>query len=450
MRTPLTPRRTVALVVLLLVSPAVASGVAHHATTTPAPDRPTAPVDPANLTVVTTQGTHFHGGGLNPGSGRMAGVRSSNGSVVWTHDEYGWYYDADPVTNRTLLFVAHDRVDGHYVTFAVEWNWVTGEAERRFRLPGDTHDVDRLGPHRYAVADKADHRAFVYNYTADDPPRRATDEVRWEFRFREHFPPAPDAGWPDDYTHLNDVDVIHGGDAFMLSPRNFNRVVAVNRSTKEVIWTLGDQDDTSILDGQHHPVVLDEDPLTLLVGDSENNRVVEYQWVCEAAGTGADVETGGSDDAATTACCPGPDVEGHWERTWAYGRGLNWPRGVQRLPNGNTVIADTGNDRVVEVTPNGTVVREYRTAEPHPYDGYRLTHGEGEGPPMARVLGENASARTGDGRTGLSTLEYAHRTVGWVLPVWVGERAFLGLVLAALLTVGWALTEAGLAVRRRV
>lgn len=415
-------RRTLAALLVLLVLPTVAAGVGHYATASDSPDRPSAPVDPANLTVVTTQGAHFQGGGLNPDSGRMVGVRTSNGSVVWTHDRRGWYYDADPIDERTLLFVSHERVDGEYVTVATEWNWVTNETTRRFRLPGDTHDVDRLGPHRYVVADKADHRAFVYNYTADRGEKRATDEVVWEFRFEEHFDDPPADGWEDDYTHLNDVDVIDGGDAFMLSPRNFNRVVAVDRSTREVEWTLGAQNDTWILDGQHHPVVLDDDPLTVLIGDSENNRVVEYRR-----------------------------VNGTWERSWAYSLGLNWPRGVQRLPNGNTVIADTGNDRVIEVAPNGTVVREYETAEPHPYDGYRLVPGpEHRGPTMAELRAGNASVAETEGSTTLPPLEYAHRIAGWVLPIWVGKWEFASLVAAGALAAGWAAVEGGLAVRRRL
>ncbi|MFB6074052.1 MAG: aryl-sulfate sulfotransferase [Haloarculaceae archaeon] len=423
MRGPLTARRVTALAIVLLLVPTVASGVLYYATTSETPDRPAAPIDPANLTVVTTQGSHWHGNGPNFESGQMVGIRSDNGSVVWTNDRYGWYYDVDPITNRTLLFVSHDRVDGEYRDFATEWNWVTNETYRRFRLPPDTHDVDRLGPDRYVVADKANNRVFVYNYTADEPPYDATDEIVWQWRFREHYDDPPIDGHEGDYTHLNDVDVIENGSAFMLSPRNFNRVIAVNRSTGEIEWTLGNQVVPSILDGQHSPVMLSTDPRTVLVGDSENNRVVEYQY-----------------------------VDGAWEQTWAYSDGLNWPRAVRRLPNGDTLVSDTGNDRVIEVTPNGTVVWQYDTRDPHPFDVERVALRDGRDRPTMGAYrnGSVDLANGSEGSTTLPPLEYAHRLAGWVLPIWVGKWAFLGLVLAGVLAVGWALTEAGLAVRRRV
>jgi hypothetical protein len=422
MRGPLSPRMTVAIVIVLLLSPTLFAGGSYYARSTETPDRPDAPFDPANLTIVSTQGTHFHGEGLNPGSGQVVGVRDDNATVVWTHDRFGWYYDIDPITNRTLLVVGADEVDGEYVRVAVEWNWVTNETSRRFRLPGDTHDVDRLGPHRYAIADKVTHRAFVYNFTADRDEKHATDAIIWEFRFHEHFSEPPVDGHEGDYTHLNDIDVIDGGDAFMLSPRNFNRVIAVNRSTREVQWELGEQFNRTILDGQHHPVVIESDPLTVLIGDSENNRVVEYQRVGE-----------------------------DWKLTWSYAEGLNWPRGVQRLPNGNTMIADTGNDRIIEVTPNGSVVWEYETKDPHPYDGYRLPYGDDHrGPTMAELRDDDTSVQAANGSTSISMLEYTHRLAGWILPIWIGKWEFLSLVAATILTVGWVGTELALAIRRRL
>jgi hypothetical protein len=41
---------------------------------------------------------------------------------------------------------------------------------------------------------------------------------------------------------------------------------------------------------------------------------------------------------------------------WSFSTGLNFAHGAQRLPNGNTLIADTGNDRVIEVDTGGNIV----------------------------------------------------------------------------------------------
>ncbi len=420
-------RRVVPVAVLLLLLPVAITGL-HHGGTAPT-EAGDGRISPANLTVVTTQGTHFNGGGLDPSSGRLAGVRTSNGSVAWVHDRYGWYYDVDPVTNRTLLFVAKRYESGSYRTFAVEWNWVTNETTRRFQVPDDTHDVDRVGPHRYAVADKVDHRAFVYNYTADAGAKNATDEIPWQFRFREHFPPPPEAGTAGDYTHLNDVDVIDNGSTFVLSPRNFDRVVAVDRETKAVEWTLGEEDTPAILHEQHDPLVIETDPLTVLVGDSLNHRAVEYRRA------------------------DGGPVSGEWERTWSYSGDLNWPRDVDRLPNGNTLITDTGNNRVVEVAPNGTVVWEYETAEPNPYDVERVHLGdEPKGPTMAEMDPDDTSTATSTDApaAGLTPFKWTYRTGSWILPVWVGPGEFLALAAAVSLATLWLLVEGGLWVRKAV
>lgn len=41
---------------------------------------------------------------------------------------------------------------------------------------------------------------------------------------------------------------------------------------------------------------------------------------------------------------------------WAYREGLSFAHSAKRLSNGNTLIADTNNDRVIEVAPQGEIV----------------------------------------------------------------------------------------------
>jgi hypothetical protein len=52
------------------------------------------------------------------------------------------------------------------------------------------------------------------------------------------------------------------------------------------------------------------------------------------------------------------------EIVWSYGDGstemLNWPRCAVRLENGNTVICDSKNARIIEVTQEGKTVWEYK------------------------------------------------------------------------------------------
>jgi len=438
-----TPRRVLAAVVLALLVPVAVAGLTYSPPATADIGNGSGP-PVEDLTIVTMQG----GDGLSDqATGGIEIVNTTSKERVWSHYECQAYYDVEPVDNATVLVTAQCPTDsGNHRKYALEVDWRANEIERLLRVPRDAHDIDRLGPHRYAVADIIDDAAYVYNYTAGDymdagmgyDGVRAKDSWKtdhaWEFEFRNHYPGPPLAGGGrGGYTHLNDIDPVDNGSAFLLSPRNFDRVMAVNRSTKAVEWTLGQQDDPAILAGQHHPVVIEDDPLTVLVGDSLNHRAVEYRRLAngsEPADPDAVVSSGGD----------------RWERTWVYAEGLNWPRSVTRLPDGNTLVADSGNDRALEVTPNGSVVWEYTPASPHIYDVVRYGVGEEpDGPTMAAVLnGSSAPGSSG----GVSLVEKYHRYAGFVLPIWVGEWEFVALVLAGTILIGWTLTEVGLRVRR--
>jgi len=57
------------------------------------------------------------------------------------------------------------------------------------------------------------------------------------------------------------------------------------------------------------------------------------------------------------------EIDDTGEVVWSYGEDLNWPKTVQRLDSGNTLIGDL--DKVIEVTPDGKVVWEHI----HPFGG---------------------------------------------------------------------------------
>jgi hypothetical protein len=46
---------------------------------------------------------------------------------------------------------------------------------------------------------------------------------------------------------------------------------------------------------------------------------------------------------------------------WSYGQGLSGAAFASRLPNGDTLIADSSHSRIVEVTPTKRIVFEYFT-----------------------------------------------------------------------------------------
>jgi hypothetical protein len=250
-----------------------------------------------------------------------------------------------------------------------------------------------------------------------------------------------------DWTHVNDVDKIGPGQ-YMASPRNFDQTIVVNRSTKEITMQLGSDGNHDVMFEQHNPTYLETDDgkPTILVADSENNRVVEY--TCTAR-----FENGSCD----------------WEEVWEVGEGqLNWPRDADRLPNGNTLIVDTRGHRVVEVTPKGQIVWEAYTPWA-PFDAERMAYGDeamGTDRPAMRDLGVSGSYEL-DGSAGLTPgteggkqtfPQWLRQNVGWlpgahtladlwqaggqwIKPVWMAPWTMVHGLAAVLLLLGWGVAE---------
>ncbi|MFB6080385.1 MAG: aryl-sulfate sulfotransferase [Haloferacaceae archaeon] len=441
-------RLTVALVVLALLVAATGTTLAY-----PARERPTLraghvsrPAD--GPTVISVQGFHVDGQGNRKKPARLVGV-TPEGNRSWVvngaHDGFRWFYDVDALSNGDLL-VASTRPGS---TLVYELDPETHERVWVQRLPiEDTHDVDMLPNGNLVVANMrnydpkrgvSDDRVFVYD--------RHNDTVVWQWTVRNHFPNDTDGGFKPDWTHVNDVDAVDGG--FIISLRNFDQVVKVNRSTKRIVWRLGRDGHHDTLFEQHNPDYLrgPNGTPTLLVADSENDRVVEYAR-----------------------------RNGTWVRTWTLRGPLSWPRDADRLPNGDTLVTDTLHHRVIEVTPTGRVVWEFY-APWGPYDAERVTpdyRPVATGPTMAelnrtgtyRVHGGDPTAivaRTTPaelvrsladgtpvgGPVSAAATRWSH-VAPWIRPVWLPPWAFLYLLLAGLVLLGWAGAEAWLARGRLV
>lgn len=370
-----------------------------------------------NVTFVTSQGKEFREAGAV-----FVAIDTDTGERIRRYDEYFRYYDVDPLGNDTVLLVADIQgVDPSEGFFAVTMNWRTGEVIDRFPIPADTHDVDYIGDGEYAIADIKTDRVSVYN--------RTRKEIVWEFDFGTQYPNRS-AGKGEGYTHLNDVDPIDNGSGFLASPRNMDRVVLINRSTKRIEWTLGREDEYSILNEQHNPTLLSRDPPTVLVADSENDRVVEYRKT----------ETG-------------------WERTWQYTDVNGWPRDADRLPNGNTLIGDTWGKQVIEVTPDKRVVERYEIAGQGTYDVERLPYGDEPAGPSMRTLrdrrpgvDETRSVERSRSAAALGTVietaETGYYLSQWVIPSWLGKTEFVALLSAVAVVVVWGAGECYRVIRR--
>ncbi|MEF8774947.1 MAG: aryl-sulfate sulfotransferase [Haloarculaceae archaeon] len=399
---------------------------------------PGAVEDPANgTTVVSAQGFQFAGGATGKKPARLAGV-GPNGSVEWSRlGEPGgaWFYDVDPLANGNLFVTSPWAGD----TRLFEYDPETDTKVWQERIDAtDTHDVDVLPDGNLLVAnmrawdeseDRSDDRLFVYD--------RETESVVWEWVFRDHYPNDTDEGMNEDWTHVNDVERVGEGE-YLASPRNFDQVILVNRSTKAIEWRLGEDDDHDVLDEQHNPDYLQgpDGEATVLVADSENDRVVEYAR----------------------------EPDGSWTAVWSV-TGFSWPRDADRLPNGNTLIVDTLHHRVVEVTPAGRIVWEAYVPWA-PYDAERVVHGDESTGPTMRAVGASGRqvvhggagigpagstspadflVRLGQGTPLAEAMDefastYAH-VVPWIRPVWLAPWAFAYFAIAVVVAGTWGIAE---------
>ena len=431
-------RLAVVLVVLGLIAPSAVSALTYDPAEATDLERGTI-ADPANgSTVISAQGYTFRGNTNSKKPARIVSV-GERGTLEWTHDDTvggsAWFFDVDQLPNGNLLVSSPRAGD----TLLFEFNPDTQERvwEERFNMT-DTHDVASLGDDRIAIANMrewnesagvSDDRIVIYN--------RSTGEFTWEWYFKNHYPASTDGGYSEDWSHVNDVDPIGDG-RLLLSPRNFDQAIVVDIESKEIVERLGSDQEYDVLREQHNPDWLEGDngTPTILVADSENNRVVEYA-----------------------------KEDGEWVRTWEVGsESLNWPRDADRLENGNTLITDTLNHRVMEVTPTGEVVWEYY-ATWGPYDAERLgTPPESSGPTIRDLNASGSYTITGsanltaggedsvgfDGRVRATFADtpiegpmnefatrWAHVTP-WLRPVWMSGWDLVWTIGAAIVGIAWA------------
>jgi hypothetical protein len=438
-------RGTLAVVVVALLLVAAVSAATYEPTNL----GPGTVESPANgTTVVSVQGFHFQGIGNGKKPARLvaAGPRASTEWVYNGSANARWFYDVDPLSNGNLLVTS--TVPGDTVVFELDPESGKQVWTERFDAE-DTHDVDLINGDQLLVAHMRNtnksgvpnDRIFIYD--------RSSDEIVWQWKLRTHYPKSTDGGYSEDWSHVNDVDKIGKG-KFLISPRNFDQVIVVDRSTKNITMRLGSDDNHSILFEQHNPdyLVGENGTPTILVADSENDRIVEYRL-------------NGSD----------------WERTWMLSDNFSWPRDADRLPNGNTLITDTLHQRVIEVTPTGEVVWEYY-APWAPYDSERLSAanasaaegqkasiGGSNGPTIAEMNATGNYTLSGGAKGGptsstdfsswvaamaagtpvqepiqFAAERYSH-IVPFIRPVGLSSWGFAALLGALVVVIPWALAE---------
>ncbi|MBX0302221.1 aryl-sulfate sulfotransferase [Halomicroarcula sp. F24A] len=369
-----------------------------------------------------------------------------NGSRLYYEDEHTKYFDVDPVaeTAATVEYTATDTIHTEGPdcrappcarNLVERTNLTTGETTVIRSRYDDTetaaewHDHVRVGESEILIADMNADEVLLVNTT--------TGLTEWRWDAQNAFPVTGGGPYPGDWTHLNDVELLDDG-RIMVSLRNQDQVVFLERETGiQTNWTLGADDQHGILHEQHNPDYIPEarGGPAVVVADSENSRLVEYQR-----------------------------TNGSWEQSWTWAdAGLQWPRDADRLPSGNTLVTDTHGDRVLEVAPNGSVVWSVPLA--HPYDAERLGTGEGsssgESARRANLTSRSVGADGGGGGQAGDSSAKSDRdavvavakllrqvvpsrwlnAVYYVAPVWVGVAEAVATVVGLATLLSWFLLE---------
>ncbi|WP_135306164.1 arylsulfotransferase family protein [Haloarcula amylovorans] len=424
-----------------------------------------APITPESdgITVIATDSNSWRGEASEGPRARAELVAfNPNGTVRYYNDTHTRYWDVDPVpgTKTTVEYSYADHREGDACPSADEWNpsdygvdndtWntyyethgdvnactyngvervnlTTGEVEEVWGQPTPGkeatryHDVDRINDTHVVVADIYLDGVFVVN--------TETDDIEWRWNASDTFPIERSGGpYPDDWSHINDVEVLEDG-RIMVSVRNLDRVVFLTPQQHAVdeTWTLGAEDDYNVLNEQHNPDFINESNggPAVVVADSENNRVLEYQRT----------------------------ADGGWEQTWVWRDAqMQWARDADRLPNGHTLISDSNGNRVFEVDENGDVVWEINIA--FPYEAERLETGDEStnGPSAQSAEIASRSGTLGDqfwiAIKGLIPGKYLNGLM-YITPVWMGVPEVFAIALVIVTGLLWGGLELRWGLRRR-
>ncbi len=364
---------------------------------------------------------------------------NATGDVVWTErGENVDYFDVTKLDNGTVLagfIVEGQQSCGEYEApcSRTGYRLIEPQPEPRIinewsfpvatKLNSEVHDANLLPSGEVLMTDMDAERVFTV-------APNGTTTWQWNGSAFYDAPPNPSQ---TDWLHINDVDPIGQG-RYMVSVRNANQLLVIERG-QGVVDVINEDTkrandanckanngladysndsagdvrcgDPSVIDHQHNPQYLG--PGAILVADSENDRVVELH-----------------------------ERNGSWEVAWgvdsANGVRFDWPRDADRLPNGNTLITDSRNNRVVEVTPTGETVWSVDTGI-WPYDAERLPYNELLGDDRLPQLNGTGDA-PGVSEDTLPLLGRVHAGLSYVvsLPVWFQPwhigTVILGIVFA--------------------
>lgn len=282
-----------------------------------------------------------------------------------------------------------------------------------FRVPyllnHEVHDAEVLPNGNIVIADMGRERIFIVD--------RQTKRIEWTWNASAFYEP-PDRPRYSDWLHINDVDHIGDG-RFLVSVRNANQLVVVERGAGVVEVINRDHHDSN--DGNcRGPQGLQMAVENPRCGDP---AILNHQHNPQWLGDGHILVADSENDRIVELVRDGGNWTIGWTDHGANGVRYDWPRDADRLPNGNTLITDTRNSRVVEVDESGAVVWA-ATAPPNVYEADR-------GPEYPAGEPYGSSGDSAPYQQPFEVVGLAHGAVQHAVPLprWLGEWEALATLL---------------------
>jgi hypothetical protein len=268
------------------------------------------------------------------------------------YTDCGEYGPECPRTGFRIYDVENDTIDR-------EWTFPVDRTHN-----SEVHDVEMLPNGEVLVVDMAGERVFAVDQSG---------EITWQWNASERYNPPAD---PEsrDWLHMNDVDAI-SEDRYLVSVRNANQLVILERG-EGVVEVINEDDGSSDDSCTEGPRLVPDADGDVKCGDPGVMREQHNpQWI----GDGYVLVADSGNDRIVVLRRDDEEWEVFQEYEGVDGTRFNWPRDADLLENGNILVTDTFNSRVVEMTWEGRAVWKAGTGRNPPtipYEADRLPHGE--------------------------------------------------------------------------
>jgi len=265
-----------------------------------------------------------------------------------------------------------------FILDGLDWTWPDGISVL------SAEDIDYrsfLGTDLYLVTDGSGRRVIEVDPTIP--------QIVWEFEGQLGTPRFLEK--PIDAYAYRESGVV----LILITDQGRHRVIKVVRETKSIIWQYGDETEGSGFNQLSSPTdaIALADSGVIFICDKGNNRVILvnesnnsiiWNWGLGELSNPVDIEYDSNTQEVLITDQNNHRVIKVNRQTngisWQFGtglpdsldNGLNLPADADFLPNGNILICDAGNNRLIEVDNSGQVVWQFGTRLKNLKDADRL------------------------------------------------------------------------------